>query len=121
MLNDERAVFLLNKYGDDMYRFAYVLTCADNVAAEAVSDAFFEVTGKKTFTGVDSKDKELLLAQIYKNASKRKPAVYDEKYGKKGDTFNELMKMPVKDRAISHLMLYEDMTEQKAKEVLGVK
>lgn len=122
MMNEQRASALMDKYGDELYKFAYILTGADNDAAEVFSDALAEVITKNLLTGKDEEDRALLFARVYKYASKRKTAAeYDGKYGKKSDTFYELMKLPLKERAFYHLTEYEDMTEQKAKEVTGQK
>ena len=123
MQNDDRALALLKKYGDGLYRFAYILTLSDGAAGQVLSDAFADVTGKLLLTESDKDDRKTLFKHIYKNAVKRRTGgVYDEsKYGKKSETFNEIVKLPIKERAIRHLMLYEEMTEQEAKEVISGK
>ena len=40
---------------------------------------------------------------------------------KKSDTFDELMKLPLNERAVAHLIMYEDMTEQEANGVINRK
>ena len=123
MQNDDRALFLMKKYGDGLYRFAYILTLSDEAAGRIFSDAFADVTGKMLMTESDKDDRKTLFAHIYKNAVKCKTnGIYrEEKYGAKSDTFNEIIRLPLKERAINHLMIYEEMTEQEAKEVTGGK
>lgn len=123
MYQDDRALFLLNKYGDDLYRFAFILTCSDEAAGQILPDVFEEAAGKQIFTDKDKDDKLILLSLIYKNAAKRGGGGgYDEKkHGKKSGDFMQMIKLPQNERAVSHLMLYEDLTEQEAKAVTGSK
>ena len=122
MMNDQRASVLMDKYGDDLYRFAFILTGTDNDAAEVFSGAFAAVCTNKLFTGKDKEDREILFCNMYKAASKLKTAaLYDGKYGKKSDTFDELMELPLNERAVAHLIMYEDMTEQEANGVINRK
>lgn len=121
MKNEERAAFLLDKYGDELYKFAFILTGADGAASEVFRDAFAFAAGKKTFTNEDDPDKRLLFSIIYKLASKRKTEGYKEEYGKKSDTFYEMLSLPLCERAVNHLVLYEDLTEKEAKEVINNK
>ena len=122
MINEERAALLLDKYGDDLYRFAYILTLSEDTAGHAVSDAFAEASGRGLLSNSDKDDKKLLFSLIYKNTAKCKPGSFDEdKYGKKSETFYEIIKLPLKERASNHLALYEDMAEQDIKEVIKAK
>ena len=112
----------MDKYGDELYKFAFILTGTDKDAAEVFSDAFAQAAANGLLSGRDEEDRELMFAQIYKTASKLKTtAEYDGKYGKKSDAFYEMMKMPLRERAFYHLTEYENMTEQKANGVIGKK
>lgn len=121
MHNDDRALFLLNKYGDDIYRFAFILTCNEDRAGVIMAEAFEYAAGNGLFSDKDKDDKKLLFSRVYKNAVKNgDPAVYDEeKYGKKSDTFKSIVSLPLKERAIRHLILYEDMEEKEAEKVIS--
>lgn len=123
MMTEKTAADLLEKYGDDLYRFAFILTLSEETAKNILAESFEYAAGKELLSGVDNKDKKLLLSRIYKNAVKSgKSATYDEnKYGKKSDTFIELIGLPLKERAIRHLCLYEDMEEKEAEEVISGK
>ena len=123
MKNEDRALFLLNKYGDDLYRFAFILTCSEDAAGRIMTEALEFASGNELFADKDKDDKKILFSRIYKSAVKNgEPALYDEeKYGKKSDTSNELINLPLKERAIRHLCLYEDMEEKEAEEVISGK
>ena len=123
MISEKKAADLLEKYGDELYRFAFIMTLSEETAGKILAEAFEYAAGKELFSGTDNTDKKLLLSRIYKNAVKSgKSASYDEeKYGKKSDTFNELVSLPLKERAVYHLTLYENMEEKEAEEVISGK
>ena len=69
VIQNETVKKLIDKYGDDLYRFAFVLTCSDEGAASLLAASFSNLEGEKKFTEDDSENRLMMLSEIYKNAA----------------------------------------------------
>lgn len=125
VIQNETVKNLIDKYGDDLYRFAFILTCSDEGAASLLAASFSNLEGEKKFTEDETENRLMMLSEIYKNAALYQKvtdvAALKEKYGDKGDEFYTFLSKPVYDKALVHLTLYEDLTEAEAKEVIKKK
>ena len=113
---------LLDRYGDDLYRFAFILTVSDNGALSVLSDAFTDAA--KDLSGDPENGKKTVLSYIYRRAAKcTVPRMTNEEmtkaYGEKYPDFHEFLSLPVKERAVLHLKLYEDMSDAEAEETVS--
>ena len=119
---DENALNLLEKYSDELYRFAYILTCSDHGAADLLSEAFSELSGNDKFTYKADENRIILFSALYALAPKFEEApdfeLIKQRYGEKNEEFYALLKAPLRERARTHLLIYEDMTEREIEGVL---
>lgn len=114
---------LLDRYGDDIYRFAFVLTRSDATADKLVPAAF-AYADEKQLDQNDDENKLVIFKLIYAAAEKLTSiGMSDEeitaKYGKKSEDFLTLLRKPLKERAAEHLSVYEDLTAEQIKEITG--
>lgn len=113
---------LLDKYGDDIYRFAFVLTCSDKGASALLCEAVSVLSGEDKFTKNITENRNLLFSALVEYAPKH-AGIFDskqikDKYGEKDETFYDLLKAPIAEKAFTHLTLYEDLTEKEAREII---
>ena len=124
-MTDENARILLEKYKDDFYRFAYILTCTDHGAADCLADAFSELSGNEKFTEKTEENRLMLFSAVYAFAPKyaEEPNIerIKQRYGEKDAEFFDFLRSPMKERAYKHLTIYEDLTDAQASEVLKKK
>lgn len=125
VIQNENVKMLVDSYGDDLYRFAFVLTCSDEGAASTLAEAFSNLEGDKKFTESKAENRLMALSEIYKCAPSFAKLTDVEaikrKYGDKGEEFYIFLGKPLYEKALTHLTLYEGMTDAEAKEVLKKK
>lgn len=122
MFDKDKAIAFAARYGDDAYRFAFIVTLSKDAAEQAVCSAFEALSADEKFQP-EEPDKRVIFAAVYKFA--KKSAITEVKreeiealYGEKPDEFFEIAAMPLKARAAEHLTLYEGYGEKEAEEIL---
>ena len=110
---------LADRYGEDLFRFDFILTVSQSAAEKLLSDTMQELTGAHRFTKDAWENKLTAISRIYKKAPKYAPKQPDPGYlQNKSEEFVQFLKLPLKKRAVTHLTLYEDLTADQAEEVL---
>lgn len=122
IINREEISASLDRYTEDAYKFAFILTFSEEGAVTALEDAVAEMTAKEKWGGDDEKIQ--FFASVFRHAKQCKTAPMKadeitEKYGRKSDDFYSMSDMPAEERARQHLLLYEDMSESDAEKVTG--
>ena len=122
MFDREKAKLFTEKYGDDAYRFAVILTLSPAEAEAAVTAAFTALLGKADADSEDI-DKRKVFHAVYKAAKKNaltdeKRAEIEKEYGEKPEEFFDIASLPYKKRASEHLVLYEGYKEGEAAAIL---
>jgi hypothetical protein len=121
----ESVTQLINRYGDDLYRFAFVLTCSDSGASELLADTFAALYAEDKLTEQIKENRLLVFKALYDRAPKFAGApdreMIKEHYGEKDAEFYGLLCLPIYEKALKHLVLYEDYTEKEAAEILQKK
>ena len=122
MFDSDKAKSFAEKYGDDAYRFAFVITLSPDAAEKAVCAAFSALTSDTGFD-TENPDKRRIFASVYSHAKKYassevKRGDIEALYGEKPEEFYEVLALPPKERAAEHLMLYEGYTEDEAQTIL---
>lgn len=112
----------VEKYMDDAYKFAFIVTLSDEGAASALKSAVGEMTEKELWDSADVRKE--LYTLLYRHAvncgaEPMTAAAISGKYGKKSDDFYSFIALPVNERALCHLTVYEDMSEEDATKVIG--
>ncbi len=121
MFDSEKAKKFVDAFGDDAYRFAYIITLSKEAASEAVCGAFAVLVGDPDFDP-DRPDKKKIFFAVYK-AAKRSAGTPDKEkieaeYGQKCGEFYEVASLPLHERAKEHLVLYEGYEEKEAEKIL---
>ena len=121
-MNKEEVSASLDRYTEDAYKLAFILTLSEEGAVSVMEDAVEEMTVKGGWGGKD--EKTSFFALICKHAKKcRIPPMtaeeLTEKYGKKSDDFYTLIAQPKAERARLHMIYYEDMSEEDAAKAAG--
>lgn len=119
-MDKEKITEYVQKYTDDAYKFAFIVTLSEDGAAAALREAVKEMTKKELWDVEDVKDE--LFALVYKHGINCgiPPMPAEEinaRYGKKSDDFYSFIALPAKERARQHLIMYEDMSEADAEAV----
>ena len=122
MFDRTKAANIINKYGDDAYRFAVILTLSTSEAEAAVTAAFNALSEKEN-AEEDGLDKRKVFHAVYKAAKKnaltgKNRAEIEKDYGEKPEEFFDIASLPAKKRATEHLVLYEGYTEDEAAAIL---
>ncbi len=121
MFDSDKARNFTDKFGDDAYRFAFIITLDAEKATDAVCDAFASLSADPGFN-TEEPDKRRTFRAVYKAAKKSAGDPEREKiealYGGKCEEFYEIASLPVKERAVGHLTLYECYSETDAENVI---
>ena len=121
MFDSEKAKKFVDAFGDDAYRFAYIITLSKEAAADALRAAFASLAADPGFDP-DRPDKKKIFFAVYK-AAKRSAGTPDKEkieadYGQKCGEFYEVASLPLPERAKEHLVLYEGYEEKEAEKIL---
>lgn len=122
MLDHDMARKFADKYGDDAFRFAFIITLDAEKAADAVCAAFTSLAADPDHN-LDDPDKRKIFSAVYKAAKKTAAKSADRTkieaaYGEKCEEFYEIASLPAKNRAIGHLTLYEGYSEPDAVKII---
>ena len=121
MFDSDKAKKFTDKFGDDAYRFAFIITLDAEKATDAVCGAFAALSADPDFD-TEEPDKRRIFHAVCKAAKKSAGNADREKigalYGEKCEEFYEIAALPVKERATAHLTLYEGYSETEAENII---